>query len=81
MRLAQDRINAKQIDGTYKGRPKNVAKNTNFLALLNAGASWSAVCRATEASRTTLSRLVNQRAAAAARATLKLPTRGLPPLF
>lgn len=49
----------------YKGRPEDVARNTNILALLDAGISWSGVCTATGASRSTLSRLMKQRAAAA----------------
>lgn len=52
-------------DKVYRGRPENVERNTNILALLDAGASWSAVCTATGASRSTLSRLQKQRAASA----------------
>lgn len=47
-------------DKVYRGRPEDVERNTSILALLNAGASWSAVCKATGASRSTLSRLVKQ---------------------
>lgn len=62
-RTAQGIAKAKMIEGKYKGRPEDIARNTNILALLNAGASWSAVCKATGASRSTLSRLVKQQAA------------------
>ena len=63
-RTAQGIAKAKQIEGKYKGRPEDVARNTNILTLLQAGASWSTVCKATGASRSTLSRLVKQKAAA-----------------
>ena len=53
-------------DRAYKGRPEDVARNTNILALLDAGISWSGVCTATGASRSTLSRLIKQRQAAVA---------------
>lgn len=53
-------------DKAYKGRPEDVGRNTNILALLDAGISWSGVCTATGASRSTLSRLIKQRAAAVA---------------
>ena len=65
-RTAQGIAKAKQIEGKYKGRPEDVARNTNILALLEAGVSWSAVCKATGASRSTLSRLVKQHTAATA---------------
>lgn len=65
-RTAQGIAKARQIEGKYKGRPEDVARNTNILALLQAGASWSAVCTATGASRSTLSRLVKQQAATTA---------------
>lgn len=60
-RTAQGIAKAKLKTGdekVYRGRPEDVERNTNILALLNAGASWSAVCKATGASRSTLSRLV-----------------------
>lgn len=53
----------KGVEKVYRGRPEDVERNTNILALLAAGASWSAVCKATGASRSTLSRLVKQQSA------------------
>jgi len=47
----------------YRGRPEDVERNSNILALLSAGVSWTAVCKATGASRSTLSRLLKQQAA------------------
>ena len=63
-RTAQGIAKAKKVEGKYKGRPEDVARNTNILTLLNGGASWSSVCKATGASRSTLSRLVKQQSAA-----------------
>ncbi len=63
-RTAQGIAKAKTVEGKYKGRPEDVARNTNILTLLNGGASWSSVCKATGASRSTLSRLVKQQSAA-----------------
>jgi DNA invertase Pin-like site-specific DNA recombinase len=63
-RTSQGIAKAKLIEGKYRGRPEDIARNTNILVLLNGGASWSAVCKATGASRSTLSRLVKQQAAA-----------------
>lgn len=63
-RTAQGIAKAKDIEGKYKGRPENVARNTRILMALESGLSWSAVCELTGASRSTLSRLVKQKAAA-----------------
>jgi DNA invertase Pin-like site-specific DNA recombinase len=63
-RTAEGIAKAKQVDGKYKGRPENVAKNTAILALLAAGNTWSEVCAATGASRSTLSRLTKAKAVA-----------------
>lgn len=68
-RTAQGIAKAKQKTGdarVYRGRPENVERNTNILNLLDAGASWSAICKATGASRSTLSRLIKQQAASRA---------------
>jgi len=64
-RTAQGIAKAKLKTGdekVYRGRPEDVERNTNILALLGAGVSWTAVCKATGASRSTLSRLVKQQA-------------------
>ncbi len=58
-RTAQGIEKAKKEPGKYKGRPENTERNTAILALLAGGATWSEVCKATGASRSTLSRLVN----------------------
>lgn len=63
-RTAEGIAKAKQIDGKYRGRPEDVKKNTAILALLAAGSTWSEVCAATGASRSTLSRLIKAKAAA-----------------
>jgi DNA invertase Pin-like site-specific DNA recombinase len=60
-RTAQGIAKAK-ARGAYKGRPEDVERNTNILALLKGGATWSQVCKATGASRSTLSRLTKQAA-------------------
>ena len=57
-RATQGIAKAKLIPGKYRGRAENVEKNTAIMALLAAGVSWSGVCAATGASRSTLSRLV-----------------------
>lgn len=65
-RTAQGIAKAKLKTGeekVYRGRPEDVGRNTNILALLAQGATWSQVCKATGASRSTLSRLVKQQAA------------------
>lgn len=63
-RTAQGIAKAKLIDGKYRGRPADTKKNEAIMALLNAGNTWSEVCAATGASRSTLSRLVNAAKAA-----------------
>lgn len=65
-RTAEGIAKAKKIEGKYRGRPEDVKKNAAILALLTAGNTWSQVCAATGASRSTLSRLTKAKAAAAA---------------
>jgi DNA invertase Pin-like site-specific DNA recombinase len=55
-RAAQGIVKA-QKDGKYKGRPADIQRNADLLAMLSRGASWSEVCRVTGASRSTLSRI------------------------
>lgn len=55
-RAAQGIAKAK-AENRYKGRPEDIGRNTAILALLESGASWSQVVKATGASRSTLSRL------------------------
>ncbi|SMD13877.1 recombinase family protein [Pseudomonas sp. URIL14HWK12:I5] len=50
-----------QAERAYKGRPANHERNTAILAMLDKGSSWSEVCSATGASRSTLQRLVKSR--------------------
>jgi DNA invertase Pin-like site-specific DNA recombinase len=57
-RTGQGIAKAKLIEGRYAGRPANEDRNNNILALLAKGNSWSEVCKATGASRSTLARLV-----------------------
>ncbi len=65
-RTAEGIAKAKKIEGKYRGRPEDVKKNTAILALLAAGNTWSQVCAATGASRSTLSRLTKAKAVATA---------------
>jgi DNA invertase Pin-like site-specific DNA recombinase len=51
-------IERAKAEGRYRGRPENVERNTSMLAMLKLGASWSEVCNATGASRSTLARIV-----------------------
>lgn len=44
-------------EGRYKGRPEDAERNSNIVALLNKGVSWSQVQQATGCSRSTISRL------------------------
>ena len=55
-RTAQGIAAAKEA-GKYKGRQENLERNAAILTMLEMGASWSDVCKATGASRSTLSRL------------------------
>jgi len=52
-----------QAEGRYKGRPEDTERNAAILTMLKLGASWSEVCKATGASRSTLSRLTKAQAA------------------
>ncbi|MFC6282793.1 MULTISPECIES: recombinase family protein [Polaromonas] len=62
-RTAEGIAKAKQVPGKYRGKPEDVERNTAILALLAAGNTWSQVCAATGASRSTLSRLTKAKAA------------------
>lgn len=59
---------AKLVEGKYAGRPADTDRNNNILALLAKGNSWSEVCKATGASRSTLARIVKEERAAKAAA-------------
>lgn len=50
-----------QAERAYKGRPANHERNSAILAMLDRGSSWSEVCAATGASRSTLLRLIKSR--------------------
>jgi DNA invertase Pin-like site-specific DNA recombinase len=60
-RTAQGIEKAKS-EGVYTGRKPNEERNAAILAMLDKGMSWSTVCSATGASRSTLSRLTKERA-------------------
>lgn len=57
-RRTQQGIERAKAEGKYRGRPEDVERNASMLAMLKLGASWSEVCRATGASRSTLARIV-----------------------
>jgi DNA invertase Pin-like site-specific DNA recombinase len=58
-RTGQGIAKAKEA-GKYAGRPADADRNKNILAMLAKGVSWSEVCKATGASRSTLARLVKE---------------------
>jgi DNA invertase Pin-like site-specific DNA recombinase len=62
-RRAAQGIQKAKAEGKYKGRPEDVQRNASILAMLKLGASWSEVCKATGASRSTLSRITKAAAA------------------
>jgi len=64
-RRTQQGIQRAKAEGKYRGRPEDVERNASLLAMLKLGASWSEVCRATGASRSTLARIVKGAAKAA----------------
>lgn len=55
-RQAQGIERAKE-DGLYRGRKPNTERNAAIAEMLNNGMSWSAICQATGASRSTLKRI------------------------
>lgn len=61
-RTAQGIAKAK-ADGVYTGRKPDADKNRAILAMLDKGSSWSTVCAATGASRSTISRIIKNREA------------------
>lgn len=56
-RRTQQGIARAKAEGKYGGRPEDVERNSRILTMLNMGMSWSDVCKATGASRSTLSRI------------------------
>lgn len=62
-RQAQGIAQAKER-GQYKGRPADTERHKLIGSLLDKGLSWSEVCKATKASRSTVLRVVNERKAA-----------------
>lgn len=58
-RQAQGIKRAKE-DGLYKGRKPDTERNAAIADMLNRGMSWSQVCQATGASRSTLKRIKDQ---------------------
>lgn len=57
-RRTRQGIERAKAEGKYRGRPEDVERNASMLAMLKLGASWSEVCKATGASRSTLARIV-----------------------
>lgn len=55
-RQAQGIERAKEA-GQYKGRKPDTKRNAGIAEMLNSGMSWSAICQATGASRSTLKRI------------------------
>lgn len=64
-RIAQGIEKAKATPGKYRGRVENTDRNQAIIAMMEKGVSWSEICRATGASRSTLSRLAQRRKEAA----------------
>lgn len=62
-RTTQGIVKAK-AKGKYAGRPVDQERHQTILALLDKGVSWSDVCKATGASRSTLARVVKAAAGA-----------------
>ncbi|CAG4916233.1 recombinase family protein [Paraburkholderia saeva] len=60
-RRAAQGIERAKADGLYAGRKPDTKRNAAILAMLDKGHSWSQVCAATGASRSTLSRLLKGR--------------------
>ncbi|MBO9099385.1 MULTISPECIES: recombinase family protein [unclassified Rhizobium] len=50
-------IEKAKLDGVYKGRPENKARNAAIRKMLASGQSWNSVIAATGASRSTLAKL------------------------
>lgn len=53
-------INRAKEDGLYKGRKPDTQRNAAIADMLNRGMSWSQICQATGASRSTLKRIKDQ---------------------
>lgn len=62
-RIAQGIAKAKETPGKYRGRKEDTERNQAIVSMLDRGVPWSEICRATGASRSTLSRLSRRRAA------------------
>jgi uncharacterized protein YerC len=45
------------LEGLYKGRPEDTARNAGIVGRLKAGQSWSAIQAATGCSRATIAKL------------------------
>jgi DNA invertase Pin-like site-specific DNA recombinase len=63
IRRQQQGISKAQQAGLYKGRKADPKRHAVIAALLDKGMSWSQVCTATKASRSTVLRVVNARKA------------------
>lgn len=56
-RRTQQGIEQAKAEGKYRGRPEDIERNSRILAMLKLGMSWSDVCAATGASRSTLAKI------------------------
>lgn len=65
-RTAEGIAKAKAEGGKYRGRQPDTERHKMIMGLLDKGVSWSEVCKATGASRSTLSRLTRATTAVAA---------------
>ena len=69
-------IDKAKAEGKYLGRPQDLKRNAALLAMLDLGASWSEVCAATGASRSTLARLVKVRRELLSESTTRAQSSG-----
>ncbi|MCO5109451.1 MAG: recombinase family protein [Burkholderiaceae bacterium] len=60
-RRQQQGINKAKQEGRYKGRPADLERHATIATLLDKGVSWTEICKATGASRSTILRVVNAR--------------------
>jgi DNA invertase Pin-like site-specific DNA recombinase len=58
-RQAQGQARAR-VEGLYKGRVENVARNNGIAAMLRAGSSWSQIQAATGCSRATVAKIAKR---------------------
>jgi len=64
-RRQNEGIQTARTAGLYKGRKPNTARNAEILALIDSGKTWNEVTALKQRARSTIARLLNDRAAAA----------------